>query len=98
MSSMALFNPNVVVYYVDSMCQSKMSVFVLAVLLVLEVLVVLVVLDKASPFRRWQACRSFNCRVKSTMDNMDDHPSSSIGLESVWMVIHGSSVGPWMVV
>ena len=35
--------------------------------------------------------------LKSTMDNMDDHPSSSIGLEGVWMVIHGSSRGPWMV-
>ena len=36
--------------------------------------------------------------LNSTMDNMDDHPSSSIGLEGVWMVIHGSSVGPWMAV
>ena len=36
--------------------------------------------------------------LKSTMDNMDDHPSSSIGLEGVCVVIHGSSGGPWMVV
>ena len=36
--------------------------------------------------------------LKSTMDNMDGHPSSSIGLEGVWMVSHGSSGGPWMVV
>jgi len=37
-------------------------------------------------------------RVKNTMENMDDHPSSSIGLEGVWMGIRGSSRGPWMVV
>ena len=30
--------------------------------------------------------------------DMDDQPSSSIGLEDVWMVTHGSSRGPWMVV
>ncbi len=31
--------------------------------------------------------------LKSTMDNMYDHPSSSMRLEGVWMVIHGSSGG-----
>ena len=36
--------------------------------------------------------------LRSTMDNMDDHPSSIIGLEGLWMVIHGSSRGPWMVI
>ena len=35
----------------------------------------------------------FQLGLKSTMDNMDDHPPSSIGLEGVWMVIHGSSRG-----
>ena len=32
-------------------------------------------------------------RPKSTMDNMDEHESSSIGLEGVGIVIHGSSGG-----
>ena len=36
--------------------------------------------------------------LNSTMDNMDDHPSSFMGVEGVWIVIHVFSEGPWVVV
>ena len=47
--------------------------------------------------RCFKECHNSSIGLNSTMENIDDHPSSSIGPESVSIVVHGSSgVHGWL--